>query len=182
MPQQEQQELQLRVNLINEATEGLAKFREQLQGLTEETSKESLRRVSEEQSELGKQIKELAETATHGTEGMLKYVEKFGVAGVAMGSLAGTIIVGLDSLKEFTDRMVDLSNKARVIGIPSVELKSLIEQYERMGISADIVTQSVAGFYDQLAKVGRIGSKEREQMLDAAGEYRLAMEVGIQKI
>jgi hypothetical protein len=178
----ELQELQLRVSLINEASEGVSRIRDDLKELATGAGKTAMDKLKEEQSELAKQIKELGELAEGGGRSLVGYIGKFGVAGAAMGGLAASILVGLGSLKEFADRVVDLTNKAKVIGMNPAELKSLIEQYDRLGVSAGTVEQSMAGLSNVLAQVNRIGSEKRMEMIKAAGQFGTLMEQGIQRI
>jgi hypothetical protein len=178
----ELQELQLRVSLINEASEGVSRIRDELKELASGTGKTAMDKLKEEQSELAKQIKELGELAEGGGRSLVRYIGKFGVAGAAMGGLAASILVGLSSLKEFADRVVDLTNKAKVIGMNPAELKSLIEQYDRLGVSAGVVEQSMAGLSNVLAQVNRIGSEKRLEMIKAAGQFGTLMEQGIQRV
>jgi hypothetical protein len=178
----ELQELQLRVSLINEASEGVSRIRDDIKELATGAGKTAMDKLKEEQSELAKQIKELGELAEGGGRALTGYIGKFGVAGAAMGGFAASILVGLGSLKEFADRVVDLTNKAKVIGMNPAELKSLIEQYDRLGVSAGTVEQSMAGLSNVLAQVNRIGSEKRMEMIKAAGQFGTLMEQGIQRI
>jgi hypothetical protein len=178
----ELQELQLRVSLINEASAGVSRIRDDIKDLATGAGKTAMDKLKEEQSELAKQIKELGELAEGGGRALTGYIGKFGVAGAAMGGLAATILVGLGGLKEFADRVVDLTNKAKVIGMHPAELKSLIEQYDRLGVSAGTVEQSMAGLSNVLAQVNRIGSEKRMEMIKAAGQFGTLMEQGIQRV
>jgi hypothetical protein len=178
----ELQELQLRVSLINEASEGVSRIRDELKELASGAGKTAMDKLKEEQSELAKQIKELAELSEGGGRALIGYIGKFGVAGAAMGGFAASILVGLGGLKEFADRVVDLTNKAKVIGMHPAELKSLIEQYDRLGVTAGSVEQSMAGLSNVLAQVNRIGSEKRMEMIKAAGQFGTLMEQGIERI
>jgi hypothetical protein len=178
----ELQELQLRVSLINEASEGVAKLKEQLGQISGTSGKRAMDKLKEEQAELAKQVKELGELVTGGSEAMLGYIGKFGAAGIAMSGFATTLLVGLGSLKEWSDRVVDLTNKAKVIGMHPAELKSIIEQYERLGVSAGVVEQSMAGFSTTIAEINRIGGHKRMEMVEAAGQFGEVMEKGIERV
>jgi hypothetical protein len=139
-------------------------------------------KLKEEQAELGKQIKELGELATGGGEALIGYIGKFGPAGVAMSAFAGTIVIGLGGLKQWADKVVDLTNKAKVIGMHPAELKSIIEQYEQLGVSAGVVEQSMAGFSSTIADINRIGGTKRMAMVEAAGAFGEVMERGIERV
>jgi hypothetical protein len=178
----ELQELQLRVALINEASEGVGKLRDELKSLSEGSGKRAMDKLKEEQAELGKQIKELGELAAGGGEALIGYIGKFGAAGAAMSGFAGTIVIGLGGLKEWADRVVDLTNKAKVIGMHPAELKSITEQYERLGVSAGVVEQSMAGFSSTIADINRIGGTKRMEMVEAAGAFGEVMEKGIERV
>jgi uncharacterized membrane protein YgcG len=178
----ELQELQLRVALINEASEGVGKLRDELKSFSEGTGKRAMDKLKEEQAELAKQVRELGELAVGGGEAMLGYIGKFGVAGVAVASFAGTVGIGLGNLKLWADKIVDLANKAKVIGMHPAELKSIIEQYERLGVSAGVVEQSMAGFSSTIADINRIGGTKRMAMVEAAGQFGEVMEKGIERV
>jgi hypothetical protein len=176
------QELQLRVALNDEATAGLKKFREELGGLTDELGKEAAGKLKEEMKELGDQIKELAELSKGGGDALVKYIGKFGAAGAAMGGFTAAIVIGLESLKEFSTKWSDLATKAQVIGVDPATMKTIIEQYERAGVSADVTQKSIAGFADALADLGKVGSEKRMEMIREAGAFGEAMDQNIAKI
>jgi hypothetical protein len=178
----ELQELQLRVALLNEAGLGIARLKDELKDFQSGSGKAAMDKLKEEQEELAKKVKELAELAVGGGEALVGYIGKFGAAGAAFAGFAGTLVVGLSSLKEFSDKIVDLTNKAKVIGMNPAELKSIIEQYERLGVSAGVVEQSMAGFSNTLAEINRIGGSKRLEMIQAAGAFGHEMEVSIEKI
>jgi hypothetical protein len=160
----------------------VGKLKEQLGQLSEGSGKRAMDKLKEEQAELAKQVKEVGELVTGGTEAMIGYVGKFGAAGVAMSGFAGTVLIGLGGLKEWADKVVDLTNKAKVIGMHPAELKSLIEQYERLGVSAGVVEQSMSGFSTTIAEINRIGGHKRMEMVEAAGQFGEVMEKGIERV
>jgi N-acetylmuramoyl-L-alanine amidase-like protein len=176
------QELQLRVSLIDEASAGIAKLRDELRQFTTGEAKKNLERIKQEQAEFGKQIKELGELAASGGRGLTSYIGKFGAAGAAFGGFAASLGVGLHVLKDYADKIVDLTNKAKVIGMNPAELKSIIQQYERLGISASTTEKSLAGFSGVLADINRIGSKKRMEMIEAAGAWSTLMIQGIERV
>jgi hypothetical protein len=178
----ELQELQLRVGLINEASDGLGRLRDELKQLSSGSGKQAMDKFKQEQAELAKMVKDLGVTVSRGGEAMAGYIGKFGVAGAAMGAMAGTILIGLNSFKEFADKIVTLTNKAKVIGMEPAELKSLIEQYDRLGVSAGVVENSMAGLSGVIAEVNRIGSKKRMEMIEAAGAWGELMAQGIDRV
>src|SRR5215472_17479352 len=107
----EQQELQLRVTLTDEASVGLARLRQEINELAQGSGKAALDKFKQSQADLGKQIKDLAVGTTRGTEGLMRYIGRFGAAGAAMGSLAATIVIGMRNLNEFSKAIIDLTNK-----------------------------------------------------------------------
>lgn len=178
----ELQELQLRVALIDEASLGVTKLRDELRQLSEGTGKRSLDRFRSEQAEFGKQIKELSELAEGGGKKLSDYVGKFGAAGAAFGGFAAALAVGLYSLKEFADRITDLANKAKVIGMDPATMQNIIEQYERLGVEASTTEKNLSGFSEAIAEINRIGSQRRMEMIQAAGAWGEVMDKGIARI
>lgn len=180
MPTEEQ--LELTASFVDEASRGIARLRADLNQLTTGTGKAQLEAFRRGQEETSKKIKELAEAATGGDKALISFAGKLGLAGVAAGTVGVALHAGLEGLKAYSDKMVDLGNKARVMGVPAAELKSVVEQFERLGVPAALVEQSVAQFADKLGSLGRIGSAERQEMIVAAGTFRNEMARAIQKI
>jgi hypothetical protein len=162
------QELQVRVTLVDEATVGIDKVRAQL-GLLTDSAKKGLEQLKQHNEGIAAKFKELTEAATGGERAMERYISKFGAAGLAFSGFAGIVGIGLHSLKEFAERVTDLANKAKVIGIEPAAMQNIIEQYERINVSAGVVQTSLAGLAGTLADLGRIGSEKRQEIIEAGG-------------
>lgn len=178
----ETQELQLRITLDDQASAGLARLREDLKQLTEGSGKNALDKFKAGQEDLSKHLREISKVALGGERSLIGYIGKIGAIGAAAGTIVGTVIAGQRSLKEFADQIIQLSNKAKVIGMDPAELKSLVQQYERLGVQAGVVEQSMAGFTETIAEVNRIGSQKRMEMIQAAGAWGQVMQQGIDRV
>src|SRR5215475_5771080 len=178
----DQEELELTTSFIDEASRSLVKFKADLDELTTGTGKARLEAFRRSQEETGKTIKELTEATLHGDKGLFSYATRLGVAGAAVGGVGLAVHEGLEGLKAYSDAIVDLGNKAQAMGVPFPELKSLIEQFERMGVPAAAVEQSLAGVNEKLGAIGRLGSSERQAMIDHAGRFKVEMAALIDKL
>jgi hypothetical protein len=180
MPQ-ETQELQLRVTLDDQASLGLDRLKDDLKQLSTIGS-DNLRRMKQENDELAKRIKEIGEIGERGIKGITDYIGKFGLAGAAFAGFAGILAVGMHSLKEFADKMVDLTNRAKVMNVDTATLKNIIEQYERVGVSAAQTQENMANLSEVLGSLGKFGSEQRDKMIAAAGAYGLEMDRAIKSV
>ena len=81
----EQEELRLTVTLVDNASAGLTKMREQITGLSSGQAKQSMDAFQRSQKEMGNQLKELAAVATGGTQAVIGMISKFGALGLVTG-------------------------------------------------------------------------------------------------
>jgi hypothetical protein len=178
----ETEELRLVITLTDNASAGLRALKQQHAELGSGATAGHVESFKKKHNELAKQIKEMTELATGGERAMLGFIGKFGVAGAAVVGFTAVVLKGLEGLTKYADKVTDLNNKAKVMGVHPAVLKSIEEQLERIGISAETADQTVAKFNEKFALMGRVGSREHQELVNKAGRSSEAMEQSIQKI
>jgi hypothetical protein len=181
MPTQ-QEELRLTITLVDDASAGLARIGAQWRQLSSGSTASHIESFRRRQSEIGEQMKQLAEAATRGERAMLGFVGRLGLAGFAFAKVTELVGAGLKSLSEFSDSVVDLGNKAKAIGIAPGVLKNIEEEFVRIGGTIAGADQNVARFSEAYAEMGRVGSERRAELIRNAGAYGREMEAGIDRI
>jgi hypothetical protein len=178
----ETEELRLVITLTDNASAGFKAVHQHMAQLGGGAAQAHVERFKRGHAELAKQIKELQELATGGEKAMLGFIGKFGAAGAAVTALGTVVIAGIHGLNEFSSKITELNNKAKVFGVHPAVLKSIEEQLDRIGLGADQADANVARFNEAYAQIGRVGSAEHLKLLDMAGRHRDEMEAGIQSI
>ena len=87
----EQEELQLTVTLVDNASAGVAALKNQIQSLTSGQTKSSFDTFQRQQKEMGAQIKDLAAAALGGEKALLGFIGKFGALGLAASAGASAL-------------------------------------------------------------------------------------------
>jgi hypothetical protein len=178
----EQEQLQLSVILQDDASKGIAKLRDDLAQLTGGSGRAQLDAFRRQQEATGKQMKEVVEASLGGGKAMSEFAFKLGTAGAIAGAAGLSIAAGFNVLQEYSSRLVDLGNKARAMGVSMPELKSIIEQGERVGLSAQVMEQAMAGFSYTLGELSKVDSPELRALLHMAGPFKEEMLAGIRAI
>jgi hypothetical protein len=178
----EVEELRLVITLTDNASAGIAALRAQFAQLGSGATAGNVERFKRGHNELAKQIKELSELTVSGEKAMLSFIGKFGIAGAAVAGFGLILTEGIKGLNEFSAKITDLNNRARVMGVHPAVLKNIEEQLDRIGVTADITDANVSRFNEAYAKMGIRGSKEHLALVQSAGRFNNEMEASIQSV
>jgi hypothetical protein len=165
----EQEELKLIVTLVDNASAGLDKIVEKTKEMGGSQVKEAHAKMTEGSKELTKVFKDM----TGGFGEAFKALTSFSggmVAGIA--GLAGFALTASESvkkLKELANELRSTSQAARAIGVDPMQLKSVVEQFEAIGINADQTKANIARMSEAIADMSRQGSQMRQWFLHEAG-------------
>jgi uncharacterized protein YoxC len=155
----DEQELQLVVSLVDEATPGLLK----LKGALQETANAGMEKFKRDVEDIEKKSKSVGEHTGRivgGINEASKSLAKFasqvsglpiaefakvsgeatrGAGGfaVALGSIPPIIYELNESVKEFADRMSSLDTKAKALALPAGQFKELTKQIHDMGLETE---------------------------------------------
>ncbi|MBR0879617.1 uncharacterized protein (TIGR02594 family) [Bradyrhizobium barranii subsp. barranii] len=168
MPTQEE-ELRLTVSLIDNASAGIAKLRDELQNLGSGATAQGMEKFKRDQSSVRENAKGLQSTIS-------VLVAGFGTFGKTMVGVAGyTAAFGFEIQKQIRDLqgwaagLREIQQVARTLGVSGGHLKNMIEQFAVVGISADTVVKNVGKMSGAIADLQREGSKLRFDILKDAG-------------
>jgi hypothetical protein len=176
------EELKLVISLTGNAAQEVANLKTQFSQLGSSQTKGSLEQFKRGHEEAAKRIKEMTELALGGERAMLGFVGKFGLAGAAVAAFGTVVVAGLHSLKEFAERMTDLGNRAKMMGVNGAVLKNIEEQLERIHVSTQTADKSVQGFQEALAEMYKVGSQRHQDLKNLAGSHAAEMEQSIQNV
>ena len=165
----EQEELKLIVTLVDNASAGLDKIVEKSKEMGGPEVKEAQAKMTEGSKELTKVFKEM----TGGFGEAFKQLTAFSggmVAGIAgLAGFALSVGEGVKKLKELAEELRSTSQAARAIGVDPVQMKSIIEQFEAIGVNADQTKANIARMSEAIADMSRQGSAMRQWFLHQAG-------------
>ena len=217
------EELKLTVNLVDNASAGLANIRTQITQLTQTASQaqtafagvatgtqqlgnaaqqaapkvssqeKALKELSRSAEETGRGLVQMALAARRGGEawaemalstreaftglkGATAAMGELGVASRAMVLGLGSVAIGVAavgaavaaygiSVFKFSQEMYTLSQTAKALGTTFGQLRSMTEQNERFGISAEQTTEQLANMNEVVTDLTLSGSRLRQQML-----------------
>ena len=171
----EQEELRLTVSLVDHASAGIVALRNQIAGLTSGQAKQSFDTFQRQQKEMGNQIKELAGLAIGGEKALLGYIGKFGALGLAASA-------GIAAMKSYSAALTDINNLSKTLGVPAANIKNVVDQMARWGISAKDAQATVAGLTRAVVDLGRIGSPAYADLMRKSGLYSGAMQQLVQQL
>src|SRR6516165_2198189 len=165
----EQEELKLIVTLVDNASVGLDKIVEKSKEMGGPEVKEAHAKMTEGSKELTKVFKEM----TGGFGEAFKQLTAFSggmVAGIAgLAGFALSVGEGVKKLKELAEELRSTSQAARAIGVDPVHMKSIIEQFEAIGVNADQTKANISRMSEAIADMSRQGSQLRQWFLHQAG-------------
>lgn len=176
------EELKLVISLTDNASAGIANLRSQTQQLGGGQTRDNVERFRRQHSESGRQLKQMTEAVTGGEKALANFAFRLGAvgAGIAAVGVVATKVMG--DLDKFASKIVDLNNKAKLMGEHPAVLKAIGEAMERAGGKADDAYEMVAKFNEAYAEMGRSGSQRRLELLNMAGPFRQAMQEGIDRV
>jgi hypothetical protein len=165
----EQEELKLIVTLVDNASPGLDKIVQKTKEMGGPEVKQAHEKMREGTKELNKAISEI----TGGFGEAFKALGAFrgglvaGVGGLALFGIEMTKQIG--ELKKWAEELRGINQAAKQIGVDPAQMKSLIEQFQAAGVSADQTKANIAKLAEGLADLDRIDSKIRREMLHMMG-------------
>ncbi|MCA1452128.1 hypothetical protein I6F35_02725 [Bradyrhizobium sp. BRP22] len=165
----EEEELRLTVSLVDNASAGIAKLREEMQSLGSGSTAQGLEKFKREQASLKESAKGLEGTIT-------ELVGGFGTLGKTMvGAVGYTAAFGLEvarqisGLKEWAAGLREISLVSQALGVGGGHLRNVIEQFKIAGISAETTVANVGKMSAAIADLQREGSKLKFDILKDAG-------------
>ena len=172
----EQEELRLTVSLVDNASAGITKLREQITGLTTGQAKQSMESFQRGQKEMGEQIKLLTQAAVGGEKALLGYIGRFGALGLAAAA-------GIDSMKRLGEELNRINQLGKNIGVNPVQIKNVADQFKAAGANAADANKEIAGLTDKMVDLTRAGSAARQHLMQMAGpQFAANMAAGIRAI
>jgi hypothetical protein len=181
----EQEQLQLVVTLVDNASAGLDKITEKVKEMGGPQVREAHEKMKRGNEELNKVVKELSggfgeayKAVTTFSGGLLSGVAGLAAFGVEAGKQLG-------ELKKLAEEMRGLGQAARNIGISAATMKNFIDAFEEVGVSAEQTKANMQKMNEAVADLSRQGSKLYQELMHNAGpspESQRAMTEWIAKI
>jgi hypothetical protein len=163
----EQQELELRVTLDDQASAQLQHIREALSGLGGTSGG-----VSHATSHIGdfeQAIGRLGRAALGFGRASVEVAKIIGPMPVAMGALAYQTLRVHEAMKEWAVGLQQAGNAARMAGIGIGEFKNIVGQLRAAGVSAGDATSMIVNFTKAYGELMTAGSARRQQLIQLAG-------------
>jgi hypothetical protein len=161
----EQEELRLVVTLVDNASAGVLKLKESIKDLGEGASVRHVEKFKRETEDLTKLIGEFSKTG----EAAFKVLGAFRgglIAGAGSLALFGFEIANqIKSLGEYTDKLRNLGQLGKDIGISPAAIKNIEEQLKVFGVTADQTDAALARFAQRAAELQR-DPRVRAQILE----------------
>jgi hypothetical protein len=172
----EQEELRLTVSLVDNASAGIAKLRDQITGLSSGQAKQAMDSFQRNQKEMGEQIKQLTAAAVGGERALLGYIGRFGALGLAAAA-------GIDSMKRLGEELNRINQLGKNIGVNPVQIKNVADQFKAAGANAADANKEISGLTDKMVDLTRVGSAARQHLMQMAGQqFSANMAAGIRAI
>ena len=178
----ETEELRLVITLTDNASGAVAALRKEFQSLGSGETAANTEKFKRGHTEITRMIKELGHAAEGGEKALLGLVGRLGLVGAGIAAVGTAVIAALSSLRVFSDKLQDLNNKAKLLGMHPASLKNIEEQLARVGIKADEADSAVAKFKEGVYKMGLVGSQQHIDLITRAKGHAKAMEDVIQGI
>ena len=163
------------VTLVDNASAGLTKMREQITGLSSGQAKQSMDAFQRSQKEMGNQLKELAAVATGGTQAVIGMISKFGALGLVMGA-------GVNLMKQYSESLAAIGRLSKTLGVPAAEIKNVVDQLKAVGASGEEATELVRGFANALVDLNLRGSATYRNLMQHAGTHGQQMQALIKQV
>lgn len=182
MADQEQQQLDLVVELIDNATPQLARLRSELRQIGQFGSGEQITKITRQMEQLNQQVRPLAEEAAKANSAMTLLGR--GVRTAVLGA-AGAAYAFYDigqKLREFSQRLIDLNNASRATGFSAAQIKGVVDQMAQFGISGAAAVSNIQSFATSLADLGRQGSELRQKLMQMSQSDPQAMQQFIYRL
>ena len=171
----EQEELRLTVSLVDNASAGLTKLREQITGLSSGQAKQAMESFQRSQKDMAEQIRQVAAAALGGEKAMLGFIARFGALGLAASA-------GVAAMKQISQGLTDIGNLSKRIGVGGAEIKNVTDQMARFGVSAQESTALIEGLTKAQVAWGRMGSAQYQELMRLAGPYIENMKANLREL
>src|SRR5215831_12875503 len=148
------EELQLSVNLNDQATPGLQRLRRELQMLGAEVK--NIDKFGQSTKTLGSQFKNFALDVN-----VAHYALK--ALHTAVGGVAA--VLSIRELKQWSDQIQQTANAMRVIGSTYESFRNISSQLREVGISGAQTARIMSGLNQTIAQLSRPGSSIRETLM-----------------
>ena len=159
------EELRLTVNLVDNASAGLAKLNEQIRQLGGGQMSAGLDRFRREGAEVNKMLGGLGETAVGTTGRVTMLARGLGIAGGAITALGLAAKAEYDNVNRFTAEMARLNTTANLTGQNAAQIKLMTDAMQRSGISNQDATRTIHGLSEAMADFGRVNSRIRQELM-----------------
>ncbi|MBO4221952.1 hypothetical protein [Bradyrhizobium neotropicale] len=166
----EQEELRLTVNLVDNASAGLVKLREELQQIGGGATAQATEKFKREQIELNRVVKQFSTELGDSFKAFGSMRSALGIGATAVGAFGAEMVRQMNALKDYSDKIRGIGIAAREIGINPGVLRNLIDQFNQVGISSDDVVSSMGGIQGKIAELQRSGSELWSKMVGEAGQ------------
>jgi hypothetical protein len=165
----EQQELQLRVTLDDQASAQLQQIRQALASIGVTAGGGPMARVTSHVSEFDKALGALGRTALGVGKTAVDLAKTIGPLPVALGTLAYQLNRSTEATKAWGDQLVATSNAARMAGISVGDFKGIISGMRAQGVSAESASAMIQRFTQAYGQLMLQGSQRRQQLVQLAG-------------
>lgn len=169
MPTQEE-ELRLTVNLVDNASAGLAKLREEMQQLGGGASGQAVEKFKRDQGEVNKVVKQFTGELGDSFKAFGAMRTALGAGATAVGLFGAEMMRQMNALKEYSDKIRAIGIAARQIGADPGVLRNLIDQFTSVGLSSDDVVTSLGNVRDKIGELQRDGRELWSKMVGEAGQ------------
>ena len=171
----EQEELKLTVSLVDNASAGIQKLRQEILGLSGGEADKSFELFKRKHREIGEQVKDVTGALLGGEKAILGYIARFGTLGLAASA-------GAAGLQQIAESINNISRLGQQLGVPAANIKNVVDQLRRYGISAQDAMELVTGLTKATVDLGRYGSPLYQDLMNRAGAYTGAMQGVIDKL
>jgi hypothetical protein len=178
----ETEELKLVISLTDNASGQLIALKQNFEQLGSGSTQAHAEKFKRYHDQMTRMIKEFTETAAGGEKAMLGFIGRFGAAGLVVGSFTVLVEKGLDVLTRYSEKIVDVNNKAATMGVHGAILKQWQDSFELANVSIDKAEENMRKLVESTVRMGRVGSRERQELIDHAGQEGSIMESFIDKV
>ncbi|WP_028164124.1 hypothetical protein [Bradyrhizobium elkanii] len=165
----EEEELRLTVSLVDNASAGIAKLREEMQSLGGGATAQGVEKFKREQSALQESAKGLEGEVSNLAGGLANMGKVSATTALGVTALGYAFYKGVGFVKDWAASLREIQQVSRAIGVGGSHIKNMIEQFGAVGVSAETVVSNIAKMSDTIAEVGRAGSQLKDEMIRNAG-------------
>ena len=179
----EQQELQLRVTLDDQASAQLQQIRQALASIGVAPGGGAFERVTGNISQFDKALGSLSRAALGVGKTAVDLAKTIGPLPVALGTLVYQLNRSSEATKAWGEQLVSTANAARMAGIGIGDFKGIVAGMRAQGVSAESATVMIQRFTHAYGELMLQGSARRQQLIQIAGpEFATNMMRAIRQI